>query len=920
MAEQGPIDPAEVRVSGPPRLALALLRRRLPDEIAEAIEGDLTESFARDVAAGRSRLVVDARFWISVLTLRAGALRRAARRLEAVRPTTERNRPDRAVRRDPDAWSKLPMHPNDLRYAVRRLLRAPGFTAVAVLSLALGIGANTAMFSIVNAVLIRDLPVTSPHELVEVYSSDSDGFQYATSSHPDYLDLRRESDVFQNVVATRTTIARIDLDGRPRVAFGELISWDYFQTLGVEMELGRAFVPEEDETPGTHPVVILGHRTWTQEFGGDPAVLGQSVWLNGRPFTVVGVAPKAFTGSMPVLVTGFFVPLMMTDVMMGSNQLERRRSRSMFMKARLLPGVTVAQANASLRAFSAGLEERYPESNENRYMSAVPSGQVALHPAVDRVLTPVAGLLLAVVGIVLLIACANLASFLLARAEDRRKEIAVRLALGAGRRRLVSQLLIETTILAVLGGLVGLVLAQWTVGLMMALRPPLPIPVDVEISLDWTVLLFTAGVSILAGIAFGLVPALQATNPDVAPTLKNEGTGSGAPRRLSLRGGLVVAQVAFSFVLLIAAGLFVRSLQKAQAIDPGFDTGPGALAWPMPELAGYETPEEVEAFYDELERRLLDHPKVSHVALADRLPLGSGIQTGGYLLPGVPSETPDGDHDIDNANVSPGYFDAMGVEIVAGRAFTRDDLDAERMVIVSQAFVDRYYPGEDIVGRAIQTGRGDDLRIVGVAADTKVRTLGESPRPYVYQLQGQVMYFGMQVVVKGPATSEELVAITRATLDEVSPDMVLFEEVKTMNEHLALLLFPPRMAALLLSVFGGLALLLAGIGVYGVVSHAVSKRTRELGIRMSLGASAGDVVRMAIGGGMRLVIVGAFVGIVLAGGVTWVASDYLFGISSTDVVTFVTIPLLLTAVALLAAWVPARRASRVDPVRSLRSE
>jgi predicted permease len=920
MAEQGRPGTEPIGESAPPRLAVALLRRRLPAEIAEAVEGDLTESHARDLAKGRSRPLADARFWAAVLTLRAGALRRAARRLEAVRPTTERNRPDRAARRDPDAWSRLPMHPNDFRYAIRRLLRSPGFTAVAVLSLALGIGANTAMFSIVNAVLIRDLPVTDRHELVEVYSSDSDGFQYAVSSHPDYLDLRLENDVFQNVIATRTTIARIDLDGSPRITFGELISWDYFQTLGIDMELGRAFVPEEDETPGTHPVVILGHRTWTQDFGADPEVLGESIWLNGRPFTVVGVAPKAYTGTMPVLVTGFFTPLMMTDVLMGSAQLERRSSRSMFMKARLLPGVSVEQANAALRSFSSGLEERYPDSNENRYMSAVASGKVSLHPAVDRILTPVAGLLLAVVGIVLLIACANLASFLLARAEDRRKEIAVRLALGAGRKRLVSQLLIETTILAALGGLVGIVLAQWTVELMMALRPPLPIPIAVEISLDRTVLLFTGVVSMLAGVTFGLVPALQATNPDVAPTLKDEGTGSGAPRRLNLRGGLVVTQVAFSFVLLIGAGLFVRSLQKAQAIDPGFDTGPGALAWPMPELSGYETPEEVEAFYDELRGRLLEHPKVSHVALADRLPLGSGVQTAGYLLPGVPSETPDGDHDIDNTNIGAGYFEAMGVEIVSGRAFTRDDLEAERMIIVSEAFVNRYYPGEDLVGRAIQTSRGEDLRIVGVAADTKVRTLGESPRPYVYQLQGQVMFFGMQVVVKGPATSEELVTITRATIDEISPDMVLFEEVKTMNEHLALLLFPPRMAALLLSVFGGLALLLAGIGVYGVVSYAVAKRTRELGIRMSLGASAADVVRMAIGGGMRLVIVGAVVGIVLAGGVTWVASDYLFGISSTDVVTFATIPLLLTGVALFAAWVPARRASRVDPVRALRSE
>ncbi len=899
---------------------MAILERRVPEEIRDAICGDLLSEYQDRVVANQGSIAADAWFWWQVLTLRSSALQRAARRLAAVKPSHERNRPGRASGHEADFWSRMPVHLNDVRYAIRRLFRTPGFTAVAVLSLALGIGANTAMFSIVNAVLIRKLPVANRHELVEIYTSDSGGFQYATSSHPDFLDLRAQGDVFENVIGTRTTIARLDVGGAPTVVFGELVSWDYFQTLGVPMALGRAFVEEEDQTLGTHPVAILGHRAWSQDFGADPEVLGQSIFLNGRPFTVVGVAPEAFTGSMPVLVTSFFMPSMMTDVMMGSGQLERRSSRSMFLKGRMLPEATVEQANASLLAFSASLAELYPESNDNRYMSAVPSGSVALHPVVDQMLTPVAGLLLGVVGVVLLIACANLASFLLARAEDRRKEIAVRLALGAGRGRLVSQLLIETTILAVLGGGCGLVLANWTVELMMAFQPPLAVPVDLAISLDRTVLFFTAGVSLLAGLAFGLVPALQATNPDVAPTLKNEGTGSGPKTRVNLRGALVVTQVAFSFVLLIGAGLFVRSLQKAQVIDPGFDTGPGAVAWPMPELAGYETPEEVRAFYEEYEERLLAEPIVTGVALADRLPLGAAVQTGSFLLPGVPSEKPDGDHDIDNTNVNAGYFDAMGVAIVSGQSFDRTQVEGERVVIVSEAFVERYYPGEDLVGRAIQTGGGDDLRIVGIAADSKVRTLGEAPRPYVYQLHGQIGYFGMQVVVKGTGTSEQLALVTREVLDRVSPDMVLFEEIKTMNEHLALLLFPPRMAALLLSVFGGLALLLAGIGIYGVVSYAVVKRTRELGIRMSLGATSRDVVSMAIGGGMRLVMVGAVVGVALAGGITWSVSSYLFGISATDVVTFVAIPLLLCSVALLAAWIPARRASRVDPVLALRSE
>jgi len=815
------------------------------------------------------------------------------------------------------------MHPQDLKYAVRRLIRSPGFTAVAVLSLALGIGANTAMFSLVNAVLIRDLPVSAPAELVEVYTSESDGYQFATSSQPDYQDLKARDDVFSGVVGTRTFIARMDRDGKPEVVFGELISWDYFQVLGVPMELGRSFVPEEDATIGTHPVAILGHQTWTQRFGADPSVLGTSVYLNSRPYTVVGVAPEAFTGSMPVMVSTFFVPLMMTDELMGlsSGQIERRSSRSMFLKARLKPGVTVEQANASLASLSTALGEMYPETNENRVMSALATGDVALHPLVDRALLPVAGLLLTVVGVVLLIACANLASFLLARAEGRRKEIAVRLALGAKRSTLIRQLMIETTLLAILGGLAGFVLANWTLQLLMSFQPPMPVMVNFDVSLDRTVLFFTGGVSLLAGMLFGLAPALQATNPDIAPTLKNEGTGGGRPRRFSLRNMLVVTQVAFSFVLLIGAGLFVRSLQKAQLIDPGFDTGPAALVWAMPELSGYETSEAVRVFSETYEQRLLDHPLIDAVGQTDVVPLGMGVSTNGYILPGAPSESPDGDHDIDSSTGSVGYMGAMGIELVRGRGFQVGDRDSDFVVIVSAAFVDRFYPGEDVVGRVIMGGADREFRIVGVAKDTKVRTLGEAPRPYVYRLQGQIedRFLSGQFVVRGQGTGVELLAAAQAVLDEVDPNMVLME-AKTMNDHLALMLFPPRMAAMLLSVFGALALVLAAIGIYGTVSYSVAKRTRELGIRMSLGASRGDVVSMAVSGGMRLVMVGGVVGVVLAGAGTWGLSSFLYGIGTTDLATFAVIPVILAGVALAAAWVPARRASRVDPVTALRSE
>ncbi len=893
----------------PPRWMRRLLGRLIPGADRRWLLEELDDLW-RERAEREGRRAADRWYRRQLPSFAIRLLRERARRTGAALTDPTTLREVVAVDR---IWA-------DLRYALRRLGRTPAFTAVAVLTLALGIGANTAMFSVVNAVLLQEQPYAEPDRTVEIYTSEADGFPHSTTSFPDLRDLRDREGVFDGVVGTRTFLARLDRDGRPELAFGELVSWDFFQTLGIRMTLGRAFAPEEGSTPGGAPVVILGHHTWVEEFGADPTVLGRTVVLNGHPFQVVGVVTEEYAGNIPVLFTGFYAPMMMTNELMGStmgDQLERRGSRSMFVKGVLAEGVTVEQANAELQAFSTALGERYPDSNELRIMSALPSGDVALHPMVDRFLTPVAGLMLAVVGIVLLIACTNLASFLLARAEDRRKEIALRLALGAGRGRLVRQLLVETLLLAGLGGMAGWLVAQWALRLALAFQPPVPVPVDFVLELDGRVLAFTAAVSVLAGLFFGLAPALQSTRPDVAPTLKDEAGGAGKPGRFSLRGAMVVTQVAFSFLLLIGAGLFVRSLQKAQRIDPGFDTGPGAVIWPMADISGYDESEEVLALNRQLEAELLAHPLIDRVAMADRLPLGSEIRTEDFLLPDLPSEAPDGSWEIDNATVMPGYFEAMGVEIVRGRSLVEADVEGDRVAVVSQAFVDRFYPGQDVVGRTIRSGR--EIRIVGVARDAKVRTLGESPRPYIYESVNAEMAFGVQFVVRGDAEPADLLAAALEVVDRVDPDLVLFE-AKTMDQHLALMLFPPRMAAVMLSIFGGLALLLSAIGIYGAVSHTVAKRTREMGIRMSLGASARDVIAMAVGGGMRLVLVGAGLGVVLAAGLTWMISGFLYGISTTDLATFVTIPLILVAVALTAAFVPARRAARVDPVRALRAE
>lgn len=897
-------------MSRPPRAAAAILRRVLPLEDRHVFPAELAELYAiRLRARGRVR----ARWWYrrQVVELSLRRLATAARR--ATRTTMEWMTDMDALRRD-------------LAYAARRLIRSPGFTLVAVLSLALGIGANTAMFSLVNAVLFRDLPVRDAESLVEVYTGEDDGYAYATSSHPDYLDLRAAAVAgdgpLSNVIGSRMILARLDGDGGPELVMGELVSWDWFQELGVPMALGRSFTAEEDATPGTHPVALLGYRAWVNEFGADPGVVGRTVRLSGRPFTVVGVLDERWNGSLPVMVSQIYAPLAMTNAFMegGIDQLSRRGSRSMFLKGRLRSGATPEQADAWLAAFARGLEERYPDTNTGHAMAALPSAEVALHPLVDGMLTPVAGLLLAVVGLVLLIACANLASFLLARAEDRRTEIAMRLALGAKRRALVRQLLVETTLLAVLGGGAGVLLAHWTLGLVMAFQPPIPVPLSIDVGLDATVLGFTVVVSVAAGLLFGLAPALRATNPDVAPTLKLGDAARARGRRFDLRRGLVVAQIALSLVLLVGASLFVRSLQKARSIDPGFDTGPAALVWPMSELSGYETARERADLALRIRDALEADPRIDAVAMADRLPLGAAVQTGAFGLPDVPpSERPSGFHDIDNARVGPGYFAAMGVEVLQGRAFTDEDLDGEPIAVVSRAFVDRFYPGQDVIGRRLETGGGESIRIVGVAADTKVRTLGEAPRPYIYELGGEPTLGALQFVVRGDGTGDELLARTLAVIDEIDPDLV-FLETKTMDAHLALLLFPPRMAAGLLTVFGTLALLLAAVGIWGVVSHAVARRTREVGIRVSLGAGARSVVGLLVASGMRLVALGLVVGMALAAAAAVPLSGFLYGVEPLDLATFVAIPLVLAGVALAAAWVPARRAARVDPMRALRSE
>ena len=809
----------------------------------------------------------------------------------------------------------------DFRYALRRLLRTPGFTLVAILSLALGIGANSAIFSIVNAFLFRSLHVRAPEELVEIYTADDNGFQYSTSSYPDYVNLRDATRaVFEDVIAYEIMIAQNNLGESAPLVLGESVTGNYFQALGVQPVLGRAFLAAEDATPGTHPVVVIGYGYWQRVFAGARDVIGQTVLLNRRPYTIVGVAPREFRGAYPGLEAQLYVPMMMTNVVHpGSiDRLNTRGSRSLLLKGRLKPGVSIGRARSVVETVSRRLAVEFPQSNDKRIMHVLATTDVSIHPAVDKALVPVAALLLTVVGLVLLIACANLASFLLARGAERRKEIALRLALGASRARLVRQLLLESTLLALSGGVAGLGLAWLIVRGLVSFQPPLPIPIDLVIELDTHVLVFTVVVSLLAGVAFGLAPALSASKPQLAPTLRDEAANvTGSRRRVTLRNLLVAGQVAVSLVLLIGSGLFLRSLQKAQQISPGFYTGPAAILWPNMEMSGYDN-----ARGQQLQQRLYESlgriPGVTHVTMADKLPLGAAVQTMGVRIDGV--QPPPGKEtlDVDFTHIDENYFATLDVPIVAGRAFNAGDRPGTpTVVVVSEAAARAYWPKSDAVGQSLRLGRtGENATVIGVAKDTKVRTLGEKPRPYIY-LSGRQEYVpSMQVIVRGQGSAEKLVNEARRVTLDLDPQLVLFQ-AQTMEQHLGLMLFLPRIAAVLLSAFGGLALLLATVGVYGVVSYTVARRTREVGIRMALGASTGDVIKLMIGGGMKLVGSGAVAGVLLAAAVTWPLARFLYGIRTSDVLTFVLIPALLVGVGFLACYVPALKASRTSPVQAL---
>jgi predicted permease len=807
----------------------------------------------------------------------------------------------------------------DVRYGLRMLWKSKGFTLIAVLSLALGIGANTAIFSLVNTVLLRPLPVARPEQLVEIYGTLHNGADYTIQSYLNYKDYKeRTGEVFDGVLAYRFVPLSLSSRGTSERVWGYLVSGNYFDVLGVRPALGRGFTPEEDKTPGAQAVAVMSYGCWQQKFAADPGIVGRAVTLNGRTFTIVGVAPKGFNGTEVAYAPELYVPMMMAhEIEPGSDWLESRDSDNIFVIARLKEGVSVAQAESVVRSVTLDLAREYPQENEGRGARLLTPGLFI--PEIRNSVISFASVLMGVVGLVLLLACVNLANLLLARATERRKEIAVRLAIGASRATIIRQLLIESLLLSLAGGVVGLLLAAWITDIITSVKMPTDIALLIDLKMDWRVLLFTLGVSVLTGVVFSLLPALQSSRPDLVPALKDEASMGGF-RRSRLRNVLVVAQVALSLVLLVCAGLIVRSLQAAQAMRPGFNPENAVSLSFDVGLQGYDE-ERGRAFQKDALERARQTPGVKSAALVTSLPLSLDYS---YTTIYVEGQAPVSSSQLPVAvpnTVSPGYFQTMEIAL-RGRDFTeQDDKKETRYAIVNETFARKFFPGQDAIGRRFNFNGPEQpfWEVIGVAADGKYNTLGEEPKAAFYRPLLRDYNTSVSLVARTNVEPQTAIAALRREIQSLDPTLPLYG-VKTLTEHMQMPLFPARTAAVVLGSFGLMALLLAAIGIYGVMSYVVAGRIREIGVRMALGAQRRDVLRLIVGQGMLLALVGLVAGVVLAFLAANMLTTMLYGVGAADPLTYTVVAALLAAVALLACYVPALRATRVDPMIALRYE
>ncbi len=805
----------------------------------------------------------------------------------------------------------------DLRYAARMLLNKPAFTLTAVIIIALGVGANAAVFSLVNAVLIRSLPYYDPERLVALSGIiRREGVEPRSISYPDFVDWRSRNQVFERMAAVNSASFSLTDAETPERINGELVSADYFPILGIQAATGRTFLPEEDTTPDTHPVALVGHELWQRRFGSDPALVGQAITLNGRLYTVVGVLPEGFRGISSR--AEIWLPMMMVSSDRRALILQERDEHWHQAIARLKSGVTVAEAQSEIDAISRQLEQAYTESNANR------SARVTLLE--ERLLGDFRSALLILwgaLGFVLAAASANVANLLLVRAMGRQKEIAVRLSLGATRFRLIRQLLTESLLLAVIGGMLGVLLAMWSTDFLLSISP-VRFPAFVHIGIDMRVLAFSLAISALTGVIFGLAPAIQASSPNLHETLKDGSRAATESKRAArLRASLVVSEVALAMVLLIGAGLMIRSFERLQALDPGFE-GDRLLTMEMSLPRSNYNRAQILAFNQRLLEHLQTLPSVEAVALASDLPLSGSTSAGPIRVEGQPDAPPGSEIRMYRHQVSPGFFATLGIPLVRGRDFTpQDTAQSPDVVIISEDMAERYWPGEDPTGKRIEEiGAGSSpATIIGVVGEIKYRGLPRNPDndPDVYFPLLQLPVRDLSLAVRTNADSARMAAAVREQLQKLDPALPIYN-IRAMSEFVADETAETRFSTLLLTLFGAVALLLAAVGIYSVMAYSTRQRTREIGIRCALGAQAGDILGLVIRQGLKPVLVGVALGLAGSLGITRLMTRLLFGVSATDPTTFLAIAALLIIVALVACYLPAHRAAKVDPQVALRYE
>jgi predicted permease len=815
----------------------------------------------------------------------------------------------------------------DLRYAARTLLRRPGFTLAAVLSLGLGIGANTTIFTLVNSVFLTAVPVAAPERVVVVYTNERDNpdFSYLPVSWLNYQDLRQQNDVLSGLAAFRWLRPSLLHGDRPERLFSQIVTDNYFAVLGVKPLLGRVFTAEDFATRSGGPVVFLAYAFWERRFGCDPSILGKDLVLNGRKLTVVGVGPRGFKGTNTMNGPDLWIPMSMYEQLASQRSyLDNRGWRMFDMLGRLRPGVTTEKAQASFTVLAGRLERAYPADNKGQGIRVLPLAQAAIEPQQRAVYMRAGTVLMSVVGLLLLIACANVASLLLSRGIGRRKEIAIRLSLGPSRRRLVRQLVTESLLLSVFGGMVGVLVAVWGPRFLWRFRPPFFTETAIDLGLSTRVLLFTLAISLATGLLFGLAPALQAFNTDLVTALKTQVAvpAKSARGRLPLRHLLIVSQVALSLLALVGAGLFLRSLRSAQHINPGFNITQIVNA--TYDLAGRGLDEaRGRHFHRQVIERLEVLPGVRSATVSSNRPLHRGALYRRVLAEDDDRADRDRFPPVRTNTVGKDYFRTLAIPILQGRDFLHTDRsDTPLVAVVSEAMAKTYWPGRNPVGRRFRTPEDNlTFEVVGVARDAKYVTLGESPLPLFY-VSIEQMYLPevtVQVRVEHASVDRGMVETVRREVQALDRTLPL-SYVESMGEEIDLALWGQRMAAVLLSVFALLALVLAATGIYGVMAYSVSQRTREMGIRMALGARRADVLRLILRQAMTIVAIGLALGLLGASAGSRVLAGLLYGVSATDLRTFTVFSLLLASVALLASLIAARRGVQVDPAITLRGE